>query len=103
MKEADPGLSSAEVSWDAPIVYDNLDGTDALVVRIHPSSIQSPLRFEIGSVVITYTATDTAGGSSVCAFKVVITGKKKESCFWFSRKSLNASLRQIYNLRSLVS
>ena len=72
--EADPGVSSAEVSWDMPVVQDNLDDTDTLTVTVHPSGIQSPHRFEIGTVVITYTVTDRAGLSAACAFKVVVQG-----------------------------
>ncbi|XP_038054999.1 sushi, von Willebrand factor type A, EGF and pentraxin domain-containing protein 1-like [Patiria miniata] len=72
VKEADPGLSSAEVSWDMPIIQDNQDGTDALTLTVSPSGMKPPHRFEIGSVVITYTVTDSAGLSSVCPFKVVV-------------------------------
>ncbi|XP_038057864.1 sushi, von Willebrand factor type A, EGF and pentraxin domain-containing protein 1-like isoform X2 [Patiria miniata] len=72
VKEADPGLSSAEVSWDMPIIQDNQDGTDDLTLTVSPSGMKPPHRFEIGSVVITYTVTDSAGLSSVCPFKVVV-------------------------------
>ncbi|XP_022091526.1 sushi, von Willebrand factor type A, EGF and pentraxin domain-containing protein 1-like [Acanthaster planci] len=72
VKDADPGLSSAEVSWDMPTFQDNLDRTDALTVMVTPDGLKSPHRFEIGSVVITYNVTDRAGLSSLCLLKVVI-------------------------------
>ena len=75
VKETDSGLSSAEVTWDMPSVSDNLDGTDALTVSVRPSGLKSPHRFEIGSFYIEYVATDTAGLSNDCVFKVVVQGK----------------------------
>ncbi|XP_022091513.1 sushi, von Willebrand factor type A, EGF and pentraxin domain-containing protein 1-like [Acanthaster planci] len=72
VKDADPGLSSAEASWDMPTFQDNLDRTDALTVTVTPDGLNSPHRFEIGSVVITYNVTDRAGLSSLCVLKVVI-------------------------------
>ena len=74
-KEAEPGLSSAEVTWKMPVYSDNLDGTDALTVTVHPAGLKPSHRFEIGSVRVRYTVTDTAGLSAECYFKVVILGK----------------------------
>ncbi|XP_033632271.1 sushi, von Willebrand factor type A, EGF and pentraxin domain-containing protein 1-like [Asterias rubens] len=75
-KEAEPGLSSAEVTWDMPVYSDNLDGTDALTVTVHPAGLKPSHRFEIGSVRVRYTVTDTAGLSAECYFKVVILDKQ---------------------------
>ncbi|XP_033632228.1 hyalin-like isoform X2 [Asterias rubens] len=72
VRNAEPGLSSAEVTWDMPVYSDNVDGTDALTVTVHPAGLKPSHRFEIGSVRVRYTVTDTAGLSAECYFKVVI-------------------------------
>ncbi|XP_071787761.1 uncharacterized protein [Asterias amurensis] len=72
VENAEPGLSSAEVTWDMPVYSDNVDGTDALTVTVHPAGLKPSHRFEIGSVRVRYTVTDTAGLSAECYFKVVV-------------------------------
>ena len=57
-----------------PVYSDNVDGTDALTVTLHPAGLKPSHRFEIGSVLVRYTVTDTAGLSAECYFKVVVLG-----------------------------
>ena len=58
-----------------PIISDNLDDTDALTVTVHPAGLNPSYRFEIGTVRVRYTVTDTSDLSAECSFKVVVIGK----------------------------
>ncbi|XP_077983821.1 sushi, von Willebrand factor type A, EGF and pentraxin domain-containing protein 1-like [Glandiceps talaboti] len=70
----DAGLSSALVQWALPRMSDN-SGLEA-TVSVQPVGLQSPHRFNIGSHVITYTATDANGLSTSCSFKVIVTDEE---------------------------
>jgi uncharacterized repeat protein (TIGR01451 family)/gliding motility-associated-like protein len=58
----------AVVSWTPPTFTDNCNGAVNVMASHFPGTI-----FPIGSTVVTYTATDAAGNTSVCFFTVTVT------------------------------
>ena len=68
----DVGQDNAVVTWDDPVVTDN-SGTAVLVICDPPSGSV----FEIGKTIVTCTATDSAGNTASCRFKVEVVGKCK--------------------------
>ncbi len=66
----DLGKDNAVVTWDDPAVTDN-SGRDVQVVCDPPSGSVFP----IGVTIVTCTATDTAGNTAYCQFKVVVVGR----------------------------
>lgn len=59
----------AVVNWTEPSVSDNCEGA-ALTVSKPPGSV-----FDIGTTAVTYMATDAAGNTSSCSFKVNVGDK----------------------------
>jgi HYR domain len=57
----------ATVNWTAPTVSDNCGGTLTLTTTKNPATI-----FNVGTTVVTYTATDAAGNTSTCSFNVTV-------------------------------
>lgn len=62
----DPGMCSAVVSWNAPIVTDNC-GVNTVTSTQSPGST-----FPVGVTTVVYTATDNNGNSSTCTFTVTV-------------------------------
>ena len=81
--ESEPGQAYKEISYLQPTVVDNsITGEDEITVLQNPSSIKSPYEFPIGVTIINFTATDPAGNSDACIFRVEIEGESK-TCFHF--------------------
>ena len=57
----------ATVNWTAPTVSDNCGGTLTLTTTKNPGTI-----FNLGTTIVTYTATDAAGNTSTCSFNVIV-------------------------------
>ncbi len=55
------------VNWTAPTVSDNCAGTLTLTTTKNPGTV-----FNLGTTVVTYTATDAAGNTSTCSFNVTV-------------------------------
>ena len=66
----EPGLPTAVVSWHEPIVTDN-SGLNVRVAKNH----RSGSNFNIGSTLVTYTATDVRGFTAFYSFNVTVMGK----------------------------
>ncbi len=66
--------TSAIAIWTPPTATDNC-GTPTLT-----STANSGSSFNIGTTIVTYTATDTKGNKSTCAFNVLVTGVNNGSC-----------------------
>ncbi|SFT63392.1 gliding motility-associated C-terminal domain-containing protein [Lishizhenia tianjinensis] len=63
---ASAGQCSADVTWMAPLVFDNCAGANML------SSHNSGDTFNVGTTTVTYTATDAQGLVSTCSFTVTV-------------------------------
>jgi gliding motility-associated-like protein len=61
------GSCQAIVNWTAPTASDNCGGTLTLT-----STKNSGTAFDLGTTVVTYTATDAAGNISTCSFNVIV-------------------------------
>ncbi len=57
----------ATVNWTAPSASDNCAGGPTLTSTKSPGAV-----FNLGTTVVTYTATDAAGNSSTCSFNVIV-------------------------------
>lgn len=66
---AAPGSCDATATWSAPTYSDNCPG-GGIVQTGGPASGST---FPIGSTLITYTATDAAGNTSICSFNVIVS------------------------------
>ena len=64
------GMSDMAITWDEPIPVDN-DGVKSL-----ESDYTSGMRFPIGTMPVTYTATDNLDNFSTCSFRVIIIGER---------------------------
>ena len=60
-------ILSGTVNWTAPTVSDNCGGTLTLTTTKNPGTI-----FNLGTTLVTYTATDAAGNTSTCSFNVIV-------------------------------
>ena len=58
---------NATVNWTAPSASDNCGGTPTLTTTKNPGTV-----FNLGTTVVTYTATDAAGNFSTCSFNVIV-------------------------------
>ena len=67
--DTDPGLPTAEVSWQQPTVTDN-SGEDVTRTSDYNPGDQFPM----GTTTVTYTATDNYGNSATSQFHVIVTG-----------------------------
>jgi gliding motility-associated-like protein len=67
--EANPTTCKAKVDWATPAAIDN-----CLQPLIIPT-FKSGDEFPIGTTTLTYTATDKAGNSATCEFKIVVSDK----------------------------
>ncbi len=67
--DADAGLCTTIVNFDAPEVADNCDATVIPVQTVGPASGSA---FPVGTTTITFTATDIAGNESSCSFDVIV-------------------------------
>lgn len=65
---ADSGMCSAVVNYNAPAAIDNCN-IDSVSLTSGPVSGSA---FPLGTTTITYTATDSAGNSSICSFDIVV-------------------------------
>ena len=74
----DQGKQYKEIAFKMPEVRDNSDALVQSVVTVTqlPSSIKSPYKFPINDTTIVFTATDEAGNSHSCTFRVKINGIK---------------------------
>lgn len=66
---SNPGLCSAVVNWVEPVASDNCAGV-SLIQTTGPANGST---FPLGVTNISYTATDAAGNTSVCAFTITVT------------------------------
>ncbi len=66
----DPGLASARVTWDAPLVHDNGERV-ALSYSRAPGSI-----FPLGTTTVNVTATDISGNQASDSFDVVVVDEE---------------------------
>ena len=62
-------IKTASVFWTEPTATDNVDGT---ITPIQITGLMSGSDFPVGTTIITYTATDTAGNSSSASFNVTV-------------------------------
>lgn len=62
----DPGACNAIVNWTLPTVTDNCPGV------VYTASHSPGATFPFGTTTVSYTATDIAGNTAVCAFDVTI-------------------------------
>lgn len=60
------GSCKAAVNWIAPLVSDDCDAV-TLVSSHEPGDL-----FDLGTTVVTYTATDSHGNTATCAFNVIV-------------------------------
>ncbi len=67
--DADAGLCSTVVNFNAPTVTDNCDAT---VTPLQTAGLASGSAFPAGTTTITYSATDIAGNESTCSFDIVV-------------------------------
>ena len=77
--DTDPGLSTAEASWEQPTVTDN-SGEDVTVTSDYNTGDQFP----VGTTTVTYTATDKYGNQATLQFDVIVTmamGMLIHACF----------------------
>lgn len=65
----DPGLNTAIVSWIEPTANDVQDGP---ITPVLTGGLASGSPFPIGIVTVDYTATDSAGNSSIASFTVTV-------------------------------
>lgn len=68
--DADPGICSAVVTFDAPAITDNCDAT---VNPVQTAGLASGSAFPVGTNIVTFTATDVAGNQSTCTFQIVVS------------------------------
>ncbi|XP_072167903.1 hyalin-like [Diadema setosum] len=67
VQEADPGLTSAAITWFTPRAIDDRGGMVNLV-----SSLPTGYRFELGTTEVMYTAHDESFNYATCSFSVTI-------------------------------
>ncbi|XP_035673138.1 sushi repeat-containing protein SRPX2-like [Branchiostoma floridae] len=72
-REPAAGLGTVLVNWDKPTVIDNT----AVSIAVSPNGTEPPTVFSVGTHIITYTATDSAGLTATCSFMVNIRDNEK--------------------------
>eukprot|EP00795_Rhopilema_esculentum_P000716 gene716-10430_t len=74
----DEGKQYKEIAFKMPEVRDNSDALVQSVVTVTqlPSSIKSPYKFPINDTTIIFTATDEAGNSHRCTFRIKIKDRE---------------------------
>ena len=86
----------AMVNWTAPTVSDNCGGALTLIPTKNPGTV-----FNLGTTLVTYTATDAAGNTSTCSFNVIVqdnTNPVIAGCPSNITVSANASCQATVNL-----
>ena len=66
---ADPGETSAVVTWTEPTADDAISGIASFVSNHSPGET-----LPVGTTTVTYTATDHAGHTTICSFDVTVVG-----------------------------
>ncbi|XP_066289142.1 CUB and sushi domain-containing protein 3-like [Branchiostoma lanceolatum] len=66
--EPGAGLGTVLVNWDKPTATDNT----AVTITVSPNGTEPPSVFSVGTHVVTYIATDSAGLAATCSFSVII-------------------------------
>ncbi|XP_071490407.1 hyalin-like [Diadema antillarum] len=83
----DPGQPNATVSWTEPVYTDNVDSS------INVTSTSSPNdQFAIGSTVVTYNGSDSAGNFATCVFTITVSDDEVPSIVNCSSGVTNTTL-----------